>query len=145
MRYLNLWPVQKTVQRDLWRDFDDMFRSLAETNSLREFDAHSPQLDVEESADEYSLKFDLPGLDRKDIKIEVKENTLFVTGERTRERKTDGEFTRYERFHGRFERALTLPQGVESDKIDAKYKDGVLELHIPKGKRADIKQIEIKN
>lgn len=145
MRYLSVWPGQKTLTRDFWRQFDDMFQSFADGETLnRELSSFAPALDIEERAKEYVMKFDLPGIDRDQIKVEVKDNTLFVSGERRREEKSEGEYVRYERSYGRFERALTLPRNVESDKIDAKYTDGVLELRIPKTASSVSRMIEVK-
>jgi HSP20 family protein len=136
MRYLSLWPEQKLTARDFWRNFDSMIESTRSQND----DFFSPALDVSENKSNYVLKFDIPGIN----KIEVRDNTLFVSGERAREEKTDGEFTRHERFFGRFERALSLPESVDADKISAQYFDGVLTLDIPKVPAAAAKRIQIK-
>ena len=142
MRYLTSWP-RAQFSKDLFRQFDDFFEGVNETTpaELRTF---SPTMDVEETKDAYLVRFDIPGIKDEELKIEVKDNTLFVSGERKREEKTNGEYVRYERFYGRFERALTLPRNVDADKIDAQYDKGVLTLAVPKIATATTKTIEVR-
>lgn len=138
MRYLSLWPEQKLLTRDFWKTFDSTFGA---TTNDADF---SPALDVEESEGKYTLMLDLPGIKKDEIKIEVRDNTLFISGERTREKKSDGEVTRFERYFGRFERSLSLPKSVDTENISANYLDGVLTLDIPKIAEASTKRIEVK-
>src|SRR5437867_653353 len=92
-----------------------------------------PAVDVWESENELVLSFDLPGIPEDKISVELDDNVLTVSGEREREQEhTDDRFYRYERRFGQFSRSVTLPTGVQEDDIKAEYKDGVLEIRVPK-------------
>src|ERR1700740_1294518 len=92
-----------------------------------------PEMDLVETEDHYLLKADLPGMKQDDVSIEFNDGTLAISGERKieYERKEKG-FFRLERSFGKFSRSLTLPEGVDPDKIGASFNDGVLEVQIPK-------------
>lgn len=92
-----------------------------------------PALDVWETDSEVVYAFDLPGIPEDKISIEVSDDTLTVSGERekTEEVKEQG-YYRFERRFGSFARAIGLPQGVDPDKISARYENGVLEVRVPK-------------
>jgi HSP20 family protein len=92
-----------------------------------------PALDVWETDSEVVYSFDVPGVPEDAISIEVKDDTLSVSAERaqTEEAKDDG-FYRFERRYGTFARAVGLPQGVNQDRIEARYENGVLEVRVPK-------------
>jgi HSP20 family protein len=93
----------------------------------------APAMDLLEKDDHLVLKADLPGLSEDDVRIEVQDNVLTVSGERKTEREEKGQgYYRVERAFGSFSRSVTLPQGVDSDKIDATFDKGVLEVRIPK-------------
>ncbi len=130
------------LQGDVNRLFERFFgSSMPETETQR----WVPAMDVAEEGDDYVLRADLPGLDRDDVSIEVQDRTLRISGERTWQRKPehDGGFYRLERSYGRFERNLTLPDGVDAGAIDASFDKGVLELHIPKPVEEKPRRIEI--
>jgi HSP20 family protein len=92
-----------------------------------------PALDVWETDTEVVYAFDLPGIPEEKISIEVKDETLTVSAERERtEEISDERFRRFERRYGAFARAVGLPQGVEADRIAARFEDGVLEVRVPK-------------
>lgn len=92
-----------------------------------------PPMDLAETDDELVLTADLPGMSEDDIAIEVRDNVLAITGERKDERREQGRgFHRAERTFGSFARTLTLPRGVEADRVSAQFDQGVLEVHIPK-------------
>jgi HSP20 family protein len=105
----------------------------------------TPAMDVSEEGDAFVLRADLPGMSESDISIEMHDRTLTIEGERRYERKPehDGGFVRLERSYGKFQRNLTLPDGVEADAIDASFEHGVLELRIPKPVEAQPRRIEI--
>jgi HSP20 family protein len=93
----------------------------------------SPTVDVTEDENGYDLKAELPGLEKKDIQISVKDDLLTVSGERKHEKeKESARFHRIERVYGKFQRSFRLPEDAKSDEIKASYKNGVLNLHIPK-------------
>jgi HSP20 family protein len=92
-----------------------------------------PAVDLVETDESLVLRADLPGLEKDDVTIEVKDDVLALSGERRGEHEDKAEgYYRVERAFGRFSRSLTLPQGVEPDSIDAGFTDGVLEIRIPK-------------
>jgi len=92
-----------------------------------------PALDVWETDSEVVYAFDLPGIPEDKISIEVKDETLTISGEREKTEETsENGFYRFERRYGTFARAVGLPQGVDQDKIAARYENGVLEIRVPK-------------
>jgi len=104
----------------------------------------SPRVDVNETDNEIIIDVELPGIDKKDVKVEIKDNVLSISGERMKEEKTENaECYRTERHYGKFERTFGLPDTVEADKVSAKYKDGVLALTLPKTEKAKPKEIAV--
>jgi HSP20 family protein len=107
--------------------------------------AWQPVVDVEEHPDKYTVRAELPGMKLEDIKITLKDNQLVIRGEKRREEeRKDSTYHRVERVYGQFERAFTLSHGVQSDKIEAIYRDGVLEVSISKAEEAKPREIPIK-
>ena len=103
-----------------------------------------PPLDVWETESELVYAFDLPGLDEEKITIEVSEDTLTVSAERERVAEESGDrYFRFERRHGTFSRAVGLPQGVDESMIAASYRDGVLEVRVPKPEEQKPRKIEL--
>jgi HSP20 family protein len=101
-------------------------------------------VDVLESKDAYLIHAELPGMKREDIKVEVKDGTLVLSGERKTEKLADGvEYRHAERVSAKFWRSFSLPETVKQDGIEAAYKDGVLEIRVPKVEKAKPRQIEI--
>jgi len=105
----------------------------------------SPSVDIYETNDEIVLKAELPGLKKEDVSIEITDNTLVLTGERTFEKDIKEEnYHRIERSYGSFSRTFSLPTAVDRDGVNAKFIDGILEIHIPKAKESTARVIEIK-
>lgn len=129
------------LQGDMNRLFERFFAPAAETPRQR----WVPAMDVVEEGDHYVLRADLPGMSEHDLSIEVQDRTLTIGGERAYQPKPehDGGFVRLERSYGKFQRSLTLPDGVEADAITASFGNGVLELRIPKPAEAKPRRIEI--
>ncbi|MFQ5881195.1 MAG: Hsp20/alpha crystallin family protein [Candidatus Methylomirabilales bacterium] len=104
----------------------------------------APAVDIYETAESVALKAELPGLSKDDIDIQVRDNTLTLKGERRLEKEVKREnCLRVERAYGSFQRAFTLPAAIQADKIRAVFKDGVLEVNVPKAEEAKPKQIRI--
>ena len=117
----------------LQSEMSRMMSGLAEGQSRAPQTAWAPALDVWETDSELVYAFDLPGVPEEAIRIEVADDTLTISAERTRdEEKASDRFYRFERRFGSFSRAVGLPQGVDETKIAAVYKDGVIEIHVPK-------------
>ena len=103
-----------------------------------------PRVDVKETDKEITIDVELPGIDKKDVKVEVRDNTLTISGERTSEKKTENENCCVaERHYGKFERSFSLSDAVDANNISAKYKDGVLTLAVPKTEKAIPKEITV--
>lgn len=100
-----------------------------------------PACDVEETDSHYLLAFDLPGVKKEDVKIELRDNQLSISGERREDVK--GRLSR-ERSYGLFTRSFTLPSNVNSEKLEANYENGVLQVVIPKTAVSHTRQISIK-
>ena len=103
-----------------------------------------PTLDVWETEDALHYAFDLPGIAKDAIAIEVEDGALTVSATREREQKVEGDrYQRFERRYGTFSRTVGLPQGVSEEQIAASYKDGVLEIRVPKPAQPKPRRIEI--
>ena len=134
-------------QNDMNRLFDSFFgRGSAVANGSYGSRRWIPPMDLVETEDNLILRADLPGVERDDIEIEVKDGVLTVSGERKaqHEEKREG-FHRVERSFGRFSRSLELPKGVEAGSIQADFERGVLEVRMPKPAERKPTRIEIRS
>jgi HSP20 family protein len=103
-----------------------------------------PPMDLVETQDHFVVRADLPGLAEDDISIELEDNVLTISGERKHEEKTEKEgFFRIERAFGNFARSLTLPEGVDADAVKADFRNGVLEVEIPKPEQRKPRKVAI--
>ena len=135
-----------TLQNEMNRLFNTFFDQPAPTGRgggpARRW---IPAMDLVESGGHYVLRADLPGLSDKDVTIELQDNVLTISGERTAEHETKQEgYYRLERAFGGFSRALTLPEGVDPDAVQAHFDRGVLEVRIPKPEQKKPRQVQIK-
>jgi len=122
------------------RLFREMMPSL-----WREQGALLPAFDITEAEDHLVVRADLPGIDSRNLDISLAGNVLTIKGEKKDERTGQNEFYHYcERQFGSFTRSFTLPSDVREEGIEATYKDGVLQVRIPKTERAEKKRIEVK-
>ena len=104
----------------------------------------APALDVQEDKNNYTVRVEVPGLKREDIDVSLQDGALVISGERQSEKIEEGvEVHRQERFYGKFQRALTLPEPVAADKVKADYKDGVLTATLPKTEEAKPRKIDV--
>ena len=128
----------RSVFNDL---FDENFgRSSAQPSMSKWY----PAVDVLESKESYLIRAELPGMKREDIKVEVKDGTLDLSGERKSEKPAEGvEYRHAERVAAKFWRSFSLPETVKQEGIEATYKDGILEIRVPKVEEAKPRQIEI--
>jgi len=126
------------------RFFDDRFYPAAAKNSEMKEWNWNPVVDIFEEKDTIVIKAELPGVDKKDINIDVKGRVLTLKGERSAENEVkEDNYYRRERTYGRFERAFTLPVEVDPDKIKADYKDGVLKIDVPRPEEHKPRQITV--
>lgn len=113
-------------------------------SSLMGLEEWTPTADIIENDDAIIIKIELPEIEKKDIKIEVEGDTLTVSGERELEKEVKKkDYRRIERSYGAFSRSFYLPEYVDRDKIEAKDKDGVLRLTLPKTEAAPRKTLNI--
>ena len=104
----------------------------------------APLSDILETKDELVIKTELPGIDEKNVLVEIESGVLTITGEREVEKETEEkDYRRMERSYGKFFRAFTLPPNVDPEKIDAKFDKGLLEVHVPKKESAKPRTIKV--
>ncbi|MCA2004744.1 MAG: Hsp20/alpha crystallin family protein [Ignavibacterium sp.] len=136
------------------REFNRMFNALEsrfgisrapEIDEEYENAVWMPLTDIYEDNDKYTLKVDLPGIKKDDVKINYANGKLSISGERVQESETkDAKWHRIEKSYGKYYRSFTLPEQIQEDKISAEFKDGLLTITIPKAEEAKPKEIEIK-
>jgi HSP20 family protein len=136
-------PVREldSLQGEMNRLFDTFFGNGNGNGKSRRW---VPAMDLVETEEHLVLRADLPGMSREDVAIEVKDRTLFISGERKDEHseKVEG-YYRFERSFGSFSRTLTLPDGISAEAIEADFDKGVLEIRIPKPAERKPHRIEI--
>ena len=129
------------------REFDRLFReafSPATGGGEVSTRTWAPPVDIYEDGDNLVLKAELPGINPDDVEVRVEDNTLYMKGERKFEKEVKEEnYHRVERAYGTFARTFSLPNSIDSDKVAASYKDGVLTLTLPKKEEAKPKKIKI--
>ena len=132
------------IQTRLNRVFGEMpFRRLDEEAPF--FAKWTPAVDIQETEKEYLIKAELPDVQKENVKVEVLDGTLTIEGERTQEKEEKGKkFHKIERMYGKFMRQFVLPPEVETEKMQAEFKDGVLNVHLPKTAAAKPKTVEVK-
>ena len=128
------WGLLNRLRRELDENFETTARDASWT----------PAVDIHEEASQFTVRADLPGVKPSDIEITAEKGVLSLKGSRNFEQKTDdGHYSRIERVSGKFVRTFTLPENVQTDAIKAQFKDGVLELTIPKAAKAEPRRIEV--
>ncbi len=131
------------VQTRLNRLFgDSALRRVGEDNT---FATWSPAVDIQENDKEYLIKADLPELKKEDVKVELLDGSLTIQGERKQEKEEKGKrFHKVEREYGKFVRRFQLPNEIDTANVSAEFKDGVLNVHVPKSASAKPKAIDVK-
>jgi HSP20 family protein len=107
--------------------------------------AWNPAVDVYEDQDSFRVRAELPGMKKDEINITLHENTLTLSGERKERENAGAKSFRSERIFGRFQRTLTLPRGIEANRVTASYRDGILAVTLPKTEQSKPRQIQIKS
>jgi HSP20 family protein len=164
MKYLIPWswrnqtlPVRRAEVPSLWawnRNLEDVFDSFwgnfgiapAEAKE-RHLGNFSPRLDLEENEKEYLISVELPGMDEKDIDLSLDNGILKINGEKKEEKaEQQGNYHFVERNFGSFSRSFELPEGIDSEKVEAHFKKGVLKISLPKTPQAqkEVKKITVK-
>jgi HSP20 family protein len=105
----------------------------------------TPSVDISETDGEYQIKAEIPDVKKEDVKVTLEDGVLTIQGERKQEKEEKGKkFHRIERSYGSFVRTFSLPDVIDEEKVKAEFKDGVLNLHLPKSEKAKPKAIEVK-
>ena len=126
--------------------FDRFFEDFRPPTLFAEETAFTPAFDVSETEKELIVKAEVPGMDKKDIQVTLSDGMLTIKGEKKQEKEDENEnYHSIERRYGAFSKTMRLPFEVETDKVDATYKHGVLKVTLPKSEVAKPKRIKIKN
>jgi len=131
-----LTSLREELDRAFGSSFNSFFRPLGSLNRW------NPAVDVYQDNEQFTVYAELPGLKKEEIEISLNGDTLTIGGERKHEANGDQGF-RTERYFGKFQRSLTLPVSVNSEKVNATYKDGILKVVLPKAEAAKPKQIAV--
>jgi HSP20 family protein len=138
------WREMTTLQNRINRMFDDPFFRIGRMDDDAGMGMWNPTVDLYEKDDNFVIKAELPGVNKKDITIDLKDRVLTLSGERSYDNEVKEEnYYRRERSYGKFHRAFTLPADVEADKIKAEFKDGVLKVEVPKPEDRKPKKVTI--
>jgi HSP20 family protein len=141
------------VRFDPFRELEEMSsrlnslfsRPMGRGSESDAFAVWTPAVDVEESDKEYLIKADLPDVKREDVKVFIEDGVLCVEGERQHEKEEKTKkYHRVERMYGKFVRRLSVPSDVDARKVAADFKNGVLNVHLPKSEEAKPRAIDVK-
>ncbi len=143
MRALAPFKGMESLRQDMERLFDRFFEPRwDEFMAVGEW---APKLDFSETKDAYLVKLEVPGVEQKDLSVTLDAQMLTIKGEKHKEKEEkDEKYHRLERSWGTFARTLALPTGVESEKVAASFKDGVLTVRMPKAPGAKGTTIPVK-
>ena len=141
IRHTNPFEGLSMLQRRMNRLFDESFNDESEDRNL----SWSPRVDLVELEDRFEVSAELPGLSREDVKVELQENVLTLSGEKqSAVEKKDRNLFVCERNYGQFRRSFQFPNRIDAAKIDASFKDGILTVSLPKVEEAKPKLIDVK-
>ena len=126
------------------RMFDEIFSPTVRNDVTMSARGWNPVVDIYENEENIVITAELPGVDKKDMTVDVKGRVLTFKGERSTDNEVkEDNYYRQERCYGKFERCFTLPVGIDPEKIQADYKDGILKIDIPKSEESKPKQVSI--
>ena len=141
------------LHREMDRLFDSTFRGFGQLPATTEFSVPfttagllKPRVDIGATTKEYSITVEVPGINEKDVKVEISGNTMTIRGEKKQEKEEkEKDYYKIERSYGAFQRILSLPEDADQDNIKASFKNGVLTIKMPRKALPDshVKQIEI--
>jgi HSP20 family protein len=142
---LSRWdPFREMVT--LRREMDDLFGRMAPLGNGEHLETSlMPTVEMEDMTDAISLKLEIPGMEAKDLDIQVTDTSVSVSGERKSESKTEEKgMVRSEFRYGKFERVIPLPAHIQNDKVKAEYQNGVLQMTLPKAEGEKRKVVQVK-
>jgi HSP20 family protein len=135
-----------SLQREIDRLFDDFTRGFPAFSTVSGDAKLMPVTDIIETEKEIQITAELPGLEEKDVQVNLADKVLTIRGEKKAEKQEkDKNYRMVERSYGAFERSLELPEGVDADMIKASLSKGVLKVTVPKAAPAQAKTIEVKS
>jgi HSP20 family protein len=133
----------ETLRQEMERVFDRFFEPRWE--EFEAVGAWAPKLDFSETKDAFVVKAEVPGVEQKDISVSIQDQMLTIRGEKHKEKEEkDEKYHRVERSWGAFTRTIALPAGVDTEKVNATFKDGVLSVKLPKTPAAKGTTIPVK-
>jgi HSP20 family protein len=136
-----LWSPLTDIHHEVDRLFDGFWNKPAPSTQATQW---SPSCEVEEADDYYAISLEIPGVPKDRLAVTFENNRIVISGERYNEnKKKEDEHWYSERRYGKFQRSFTLPQGVETEKVEAVYQDGVLRITVPKPAVAKPRSIKI--
>ncbi len=145
-KHIIAWhPIHEVAARreDMDRVFDSLFGRVPAESARRE-GPWLPLVDIEENGDQITVRAEVPGLTKDDIKVSVVGNNLALSGERKHECEENGKtFHRIERTYGKFHRLIALPSDVDNSKVKAQYRDGILTIVLPKAEKDRKREVSI--
>jgi len=137
----NSWQEMNSLQRQMNSLFDDM---LVPSASVERNFPRIPAAELQETAEAIHLKLELPGIEAKDLDVQVTQNAISIKGERKSETKTEEKgVTRSEFHYGKFQRVIPLPARIQNTNVTAEYKDGILNLTLPKAEEEKNKVVKV--
>jgi HSP20 family protein len=132
------------VHNRLNRFFDDPFFAIGRMDQAADPGLWNPAVDLYETDDHFVIKAELPGVDKNDIKVDLKDRMLTLSGERSHNNEVkEKNYYRKERTYGKFQRTFSLPADVDADGITAELKDGVLRVEVPKPENQKARQVTV--
>lgn len=124
--------------------FEDTFHNMGSNEKESSMGTWKPAVDIFENIDFITIEAELPGMKKEDVNVEINDHVLTIQGEKNSFSEENKEnYYRKERISGKFHRAFTLPVDIDTDKITAKFKDGVLTLQVPKPQEKKPKKISV--
>ena len=131
-------------QNEMNRMFNEFFHGSNNEGANSKVSTWTPSVDIYETDDALVIKAELPGVSKDDVSVEVHQNTLTLRGQRKHEAEVEQDkYHRVERSYGTFQRSFVLPTMVDQEKVQATFKDGVLELHLPRLESAKPRRIAV--
>jgi len=148
MKFVKRESEQSALRKDFSHAFSDLYNRFFDDDFFSTDLARTdwnPRVDVFEKDNSVVVKADIPGIEEKNLNVELEGNVLTISGEKQEEHKTDSKNYRHmERSYGSFTRRITLPDNIQQEKVNADYTKGVLTVTIPKSKENGAKKISVK-
>ena len=141
-RGIGRWEPLRQIE-SLREEMDHLFEQLRPVGEEEKF-IFAPSAEMKETPEEIHLKLEIPGLEAKDLDIEVTEQSVSISGERKSETKTEEKgMVRSEFRYGKFQRVIPLPARIKNDVVNAEYKDGILTITLPKAEEEKNKTVKV--